>query len=54
MLYEDHRRRTTIVVRRENGQNQQRGNDIDDDYVNYIKERIVLTTTNIKSAEINK
>ena len=54
MLYEDHRRRTTIVVRRENGQNQQQGNDIDDDYVNYVKQRVVLTTTNKKSAQINK
>ena len=53
-MYEDHHRRKTTVVRLENGQNQQRGNDIDDDYVNYVKERVLLTTTNKKSAELNK
>ena len=53
-LYEDHHRRTTIVVRPENGQNQLQGDDIDDNYVDDIKERVLLTITNIKSTELNK
>ena len=42
MLYEDHRRRTKMVIRRRNGHNKQQGDDIDDNYVDYLKERVVL------------
>ena len=54
MLYEYHHRRKTTVVTPENGQNQQQGDVIDDNYVDDIKERVLLTITNKKSTELNK